>query len=434
MNMGIFHRSLSSSSRTSTTLSESSENATPRTSIESADYDSSLEQTIKPQTAPILNLPVELLQHVASYLDTASSASLCLSSRYIYYALGTDSLTTYIDTAKSRFERRKKIEAVVERAFPGHWFCAWCDGFHAWDASTGPRNINDAVKRKTRDCADFNSFLPANSSYVLRYHHIRLALNRALRGPDHGISLDAFTHSSAGMAKLYRTPVPTKLDTSAKIVSGHLMLYTSFAIILPSWCISRKSLINTLWPLLPHLLSGHRDTDNGHTGLMAAIDNVVRRGWKYPFTQMCATCATDWTVHSHFFPHASGGQVRLVLQSWRDLGDGRNPFDSAWRAHGVSMRGLERSGGDLARVTGLQAGDVRRSYEMAEEGNGDGEVGLVGRSVSPVRERIYQAFVRRESGEVRRSRESARPRGWRTIEEMELREEREREEVVRGRR
>jgi len=411
--MGIFHRSSRSTSRSTTTST-----TTPRSSIDSTSHDSSLEETLKPQIAPLLSLPIELLQQVTSHLDNSSSASLCLSSRYIYYALGTQHLSTYLHAAKSRFEKRRRIEAVIERAFPGHWFCAWCDVFHAWDAETGPREASE------RDCAEFNSYLDAGagkaSGYAVRFHHVRLAMNRYLwGGKEHGIGLDAFTHTSASMATLYRTPVPTSLAIDAKISSSSntLLLHATFAIILPSWSLSRKSLIHALFPLLPHILSGHRDAPNGHTGLMAAIDNVVRRGWKYGDAHGCGSCRTDWTVQGHFFPHMTGGQMRLVVQSWRDLGDGRNPFDSAWRAHGVAVKGLEGRGG----VSGMKAGDGRRAFEAA-----DSREVVVRRAVSPVRTRIYETFMRKGSGgaEVRRS--SARPVGWRVSEEMDMREDWER--------
>lgn len=425
VNMGIFHRSSSSSSRFSTTFSTASDSATPRTSIDSnndsLDDTSALKTTIleKPK-ASLLNLPIELVQHVTSYLDAESSASFCLSSRYIYYALGSDCLTQFINSSKNRFAKRCTIEAIVERAFPGHWFCAWCDVFHAWSPSTSPRG-----SLKLRDCAEFNSYLSAGPEYTLRFHHIRLALSHALHGPDHGIPLSSLAYTKSTMAKIYRTPVPTSLTITPRISSSHtLLLHTSFAIILPSFAISRKHILAQIWPVLPHILSGHRDSDNGHSGLMAAVDNVVRRGWKYPFTQCCSACRTDWSVSAHFFGHASGGQVRLVIQTWRDLGAGKSPFDQAWRSHGLSLHLQRTESTGLVRNADAQAGDVRREFDLCTQG-------VVGvkrvRQPSPNKGRIYQAFMGQE---VRRSR--ARPSVWRTRSENEEVARREEEERVEG--
>ncbi|USP75958.1 hypothetical protein yc1106_03232 [Curvularia clavata] len=449
--MGFFRRSLSfGSSRSRPPTDDSaSDTASSRTSIDSAfgrDVSDSLATITKlPQKAPILTLPVELIQHVNTYLDTASAAAFCLSSRFIYYSLGTNVLTRYVEGSKNRFEKRRTIEAVVERAFPGHWFCGWCDKFHRWSPNEGPKTLSSG---KRRECADFNSYLHASNDYILRYHHVRLAINAALLGPEHGIPLSAFTHEQKGMAKISRTPVPTKLQISAKISRGRFLLHSSFAIIIPSFATRSRHLLSSLWPAIPHILTGHHDSDNGHSGLMAAVDNAVRRGWKYQFTQNCSMCATDWAVSTQVFPHATGGQTRLVVQSWRDLGTARTPFETGWRAHGVcTAEGWAKtsvsSGTCLLRMAGLQAGVVRRAFESAETSTPSYETKVQEPKSSPTT-RIYRSFMRRNTlGEedrldghddvIRRSR--AIPRSWRTAEEnaeAARRYEEDRRDVVRS--
>lgn len=439
--MGIFHRSSSSSfgSRSPSTVSN---HTTPRTSTESESSNhlnnppDNSKDTSQVEQAPLLKLPVELIRHITSYLGPGASASFSLSSRYIYYALGTACLTRYINASKNRFAKRQTIEAIVERAFPGHWFCAWCDVFHAWEVGTGPtKELEDRMGKVrgeiTRDCAESNSYLDAGEGYVLRFHHIRLALAHSLHGPDHGIPLDNLTFTNSSIdSRIYRTPVPTSSTITPKISSsGTLLLHSTFTITLPAWCTSRKHILGQIWNTLPHILVGHRDLDNGHTGLMAAIDNVVRRGWKYPFTQSCGSCRTDWNVNSYEL----GGKLRLVIQTWRDLGNAQSPFDQSWRAHGVPIISHQGSHApSIYRNADMQAGDVRRTYESPAPAS-EGTTTLVKkqRAISPAR--IYQAFMRRESGEeARRSR--ARPNVWRTRsedEEVQMREEEGRREVAR---
>ncbi|KAH7398273.1 hypothetical protein BKA66DRAFT_382660, partial [Pyrenochaeta sp. MPI-SDFR-AT-0127] len=289
--MGFFRRSMSSSSSksrsTSSTTDSTSNVITARTSLDSnrdVEISESLATIKQGPIAPLLTLPVELVQQIVSYLDNASAATFCLSSRFVCYAVGTNHLSRYIEASKSRFEKRRTIEAVVERAFPGHWFCAWCDKFHAWEVGDGP---NVRAKAKQRDCEEFSSYLRGGPDYILCYHHVRLAVNRATWGPEHGIPLQDVSYSRTAMAKIFKTPSPTKLQCEARIVKGRFLLRSTFTIVLPAWSTSNRNLLKHIWPTLPHILVGHRDSENGHTGLMAAIDNVVRRGWKYPFTQMC---------------------------------------------------------------------------------------------------------------------------------------------------
>lgn len=432
--MGLFRRSMSSSSSkshtTTSSITSASNALTARTSLDS-DRDNDISEslaTIKQRrTAPILTLPIELVQQITSYLDNASAASFCLSSRFVCYAVGTNHLSKYIAASKSRFEKRRTIEIVVERAFPGHWLCAWCDKFHAWNVGDGPK---ERSREKKRDCADFNSYLQGGPDYMLCYHHVRLAVNCATWGPEHGIPLEDLSYSRSAMAKIFKTPVPTRLLCEARVVNGHFLLRSTFSIVLPSWSMSNKNLLKHVWPTLPHILVGHRDSENGHTGLMAAIDNVVRRGWKYPFTQMCSTCATDWSISMHEFPHAASRQMRLVIQTWRDLGSGRSPFETSWRAHGVHMQGHSNLVTDIVRLTSLRPGDTERAFEST--GNAEKAViETTTRTRSTSRSPIYRSFMRRDSSEeqgdvVRRSR--ARPRTWRTRSENEEAQRRDEEE------
>ncbi|KAF2129292.1 hypothetical protein P153DRAFT_290658 [Dothidotthia symphoricarpi CBS 119687] len=396
--MNFFRRSSSISSTHSHTSTSSNTLTTPRTSTDSLPLEATIVLRKQP---PLLALPVELIQHITTYLDAPSSASLCLCTRYLSYALGTAPLTGHLEAAKTRFERRSIIEGVVERAFPGHWFCAWCDVFHAWDASTSPSNILE----KHRDCAAFNSYLPAGEryTYTLAYHHIRLALAHHALGPEYGIPLSALSYTQTSSPLLWRTPIPQTLSIEARISptpEPHILLRTTLTLSLPTRLLPHKSLLPTLWPLLPPILTSHRATPNGHTGLMAALDNVLRRGWVYPATQLCSCCATDWSVHVHALP--GGEWVRLVVRTWRDLGEGGSPFEGVWRAHGVgkSSGGM---GGEVVRLVGGRAGDVRRGFDGADE---DGVVERRGRREGEVG--VEETLWTR-----------ARPRSWRTRSENE---------------
>src|ERR1044071_5799264 len=111
--MGIFRRSMSSSSaqssRPSTINSSASDTASSRTSMDSTfeehdvvDSMATIKQLPTPaRKTPILSLPLELIQQVNTYLDTSSAAAFCLSSRYVYYALGTEVLSRHVEGSKN---------------------------------------------------------------------------------------------------------------------------------------------------------------------------------------------------------------------------------------------------------------------------------------------------------------------------------------------
>jgi hypothetical protein len=297
-------------------------------------------------------------------------------------------------------------------------------------SSTRPDISRTPGKAAGRNCLDFNSYLNAGDGYVLRFHHVRLALAHAVYGPSHGIPLSSLTYTSSTKGKIYGKTVLGRVVVTPKLCNGRVLLKSAFSLIFPACITSRKNILSHIWPILPHILVGHRDSENGHTGLMAAIDNVVRRGWTYPLAQNCGRCLTDWSVGMYTVgPH----RVQLVVESWRDLGDGKSPFEQGWRAHGVpvvevsyhAQRGVDRYGE-------VRAGDVRRAFEEYDDSSGP-LVKMGETASSPVQGSIYRAFMRKDiDGEVRRSR--TRKDVGRTGSEMEegkRHSEEERREVAR---
>lgn len=343
------------------------------------------------QDAPILKLPVELIQYISTYLPNVSAmASFSLSSRYLYYAIGTLPLSTHINgpvcpptlgvpgsysqPKPSKVERRQRRE-ILERAFPSQWYCGWCDEFHVHEASMSPKLYSFETKR---DCGVYNSYLHDDKNqFVLCYHHVRLALNRHTWGPEYGIGLDAFTYtSSPTRRKLWaaRMEVSTILRTRARIVNGRLLLNVIYSISFetPSR-LRQKGLAKHLLPYLPQILVGHRDSREPHTGLHDSLNKAVTCASRTSgHVHLCCVCATDFAVAAHHFPARTipGSQDNVIppatmvrISVWRDLGNGRNPFDSSWRAHGEIGHGKEGFAQDLWRLAQLRPGSIRESFE-----------------------------------------------------------------------
>ena len=324
--------------------------------------------TLKPDLiAPrvsLLGLPFEILQQIASYLDDASAAKFSLCNRSTCYAIGTTRLSTYVNTSISRIEARERLENTIERALPGAWHCAWCDAFHSWSLSDGPTT----EENRGRKCSDYNSYLSDEMGYTLRYHHVRLALAHLNHGSKHGLPLSTFEHASTSSITLFKTSVQTSISHAAKIKDGKFLHHTSFSALLPAWAAESKNLISHLWPSLPSLLTQHRASEYGHMGLMAALDNVVRRGWRLSGIQSCSDCETDWSITAFPLPRSvMGDYVSLNIQVWHDLGTGQSPFDTTWRSHGPFLAGTEES--CVREEARREKGSVKRSFEDVQWGD-----------------------------------------------------------------
>ncbi|PSN61978.1 hypothetical protein BS50DRAFT_577859 [Corynespora cassiicola Philippines] len=319
-----------------------------------------------PQTAPLLSLPVELLQLITAYLDTPSAAALSLSARYTCYAIGHAHTARYLSSSRTKFDRRKRIE-ILERAFPSHWYCAWCDRFHVHERAGGPKRFDE---EKKRDCAAYNSYLcdfnqaRREAGYVLAFHHVRHGVNRAMWGEEYGMNLEDFNYEQDAVSKIFRTKCPTRTRCEAKVVSGHFLLHASYRITLPSTVTRKPHALLALWPTLPHIVVGHRDSNGGHTGLSNCLENALAHNWRFR-TQLCYLCATDYAVSCHSIADSATTNSHLVVEidAWRDLGNGRNPFDTSWRSHGENGDGMPGFGGDMLRLTNLLAGEIRKAFE-----------------------------------------------------------------------
>ncbi|PVI04645.1 hypothetical protein DM02DRAFT_611268 [Periconia macrospinosa] len=351
--------------------------------------------TPAPQSAPLLKLPVELIQHISSYLsDISTLASFSLTSRYLYHAIGTLPLSTHMDgeslpstgralsstqSRPSRAERRERRE-ILERAFPTRWYCAWCDKFHVQEATTSPKLFNYETKRA---CASFNSYLHDDKNeFVLCYHHVRLAVNRHLWGPEYGIGLDAFAYTSSPTRRTLwarKMDVSAILRTRARVVEGRFLLNATYSITIPTPSSAKlpRSLAKSLLAILPQILVGHRDSREPHTGLFACLDKALLSPVpKLGIVRLCCVCATDFAVDVYHSPPGkrnADGQIvglpetLLRISVWRDLGNGRNPFDSSWRAHGEIGNGKEGFAQDLWRLAQLRPGAIKEAFEKEQE-------------------------------------------------------------------
>lgn len=316
-----------------------------------------------PQSSPIHKLPTELLQLITTYLPPQSTSAFSLTGRYICYVVGREHLYTYLHpSATTKFVKRDHME-ILECAFPSHYYCPWCDKFHQRHPESGPKTWGRETKR---NCQAWNGYLHAGKDYVLMWHHVRLAVNRASWGEEFGIPLDDFVYRKDGCTSLGKENGRTRLDIEAKIVSGRFLLHSTFSIAIPRSSTRKKNFMSQLFDALPQNVVGHRDDREGHSGLQTYVSQAVSQS-RYHTAQLCSACASDYRIMSEVHtstPSIIGETLFLTVESWRDLGSGRNPFEGAWRAHGEIGNSAPGFGADIVRLTNFKIGQVRRAFEL----------------------------------------------------------------------
>ena len=242
--------------------------------------------------------------------------------------------------------------------------CLRCDTFHPHQKTAGPKTF---VLEAQRDCAEYNSYLHDDHAYVLCYHHVRLAVNRALWGPEYGLDINIFRHEAYAQRLVGKTVIGTALQCEARVVGGHFILHARYRLSYTSELHPgrrrKKTVVDVLRPALPQVVVGHRDSHRPHTGMRKYLVELIMYGKEDSGVHLCDTCATDYVVRPLRIDVLAGGERSIEIEVWRDLGNGRNPFDSSWRAHGELGNGHEGFTNEMQRLSNLAPGSIKTAFE-----------------------------------------------------------------------
>lgn len=143
----------------------------------------------RPHISFLEGLPVELLQSIASYLPLSAFASFALSSKYIWYVVGSQ----YWHHLRSHPLEYKIFLGLLEKNVTGHWLCYECLKFH----SMPKFDTNPYPQLPGWKCDKYGlRYLISPGTYPfipISYLKLRIAMNRHIFGSEHGEGLDIFS-------------------------------------------------------------------------------------------------------------------------------------------------------------------------------------------------------------------------------------------------
>lgn len=155
---------------------------------------------------------------------------------------------------------------------------------------------------------------------------------------------------------------------------------------------------------MPQLVVGHRGSSNSHLNLRDTIKNTLKKSHHKSRLCYCGQCSTDYdvtvdykdvpqllaepslsasaansispvtylnTVSEEEDPLMSAGSCsspsnsdifELSIEVWRNLGDGRTPFETLWRAHG-EKRNRHRNCTSDALSLMKKAGEIEEAFQ-----------------------------------------------------------------------
>ncbi len=271
---------------------------------------------------PLTNLPVEILQYIASLLPLSSAASFALCNHSICHAIGTQYWHALRE--KDQITSKRDFLLCLERDLHSFVFCHRCVQLHRRDLIEGPEQWY--YGNRERQCVKEDGVIKNYAfDYNLKYKHVRLVMNAHRFGPRHGIPLDVLFHVYTTSRKDDALQVWLK----PRIVADELLLRAQSRVLL-RYDRDFKHVKAYVLKICPHL-SAHRN-DNLLLHLIACrLSHLDNRPCLYcGGLKQCRYCPTEFQVEIEDFGEAG---VAILVTVWNNLGCGRSPSDPKWRAH-----------------------------------------------------------------------------------------------------
>lgn len=287
-----------------------------------------------PRGTPILDVPSDVLFLIGDYLNESEILSLKLACRSTY-ALFPQTYKTLSAYSKRRFLPLIEKDPLGR----GTVYCHSCNKLHPFQEATGPCSELDldAGKRpKAAKCVSRDRFSPAGNPFVLSYTHARLAMNRHLYGPDHGIPLANLCVEQSER----RDMMTLRCSTSAKIMDDELFLQRTYAFTVTDADMAEfrrstgardfklcehTSLFPAASPFRQSIPELHQKPPTGGDGLVPCREAPGS----------CGLCLMDYDITIQPLADES---YNIVIRAIHQLGSCRSPRDWKWARFTESCR------------------------------------------------------------------------------------------------
>ncbi|KAI1115921.1 hypothetical protein F5Y14DRAFT_408621 [Nemania sp. NC0429] len=283
----------------------------------------------------ILQLPVELIDYIATFLAPADKALLSQTCRSMRMCL-----SKHLSTADLSPADKFAYLAGIARERPRQWVCDFCMALHPID-----RNDKPTAERRPCSCPAHviweswcrTPLQTASFSLEIEHHHVQLALKYTrLQKRRYNSYLRAILEPC--QKREYNTytggPITHQVRYSAypRIVTGRdgtprFLLFSVREYVAGGRDIGIQ---NLGWQrICPHLGlfdrggSGYNDNNLVHSFVWALNPGQDGTAWR----NACDRCATDFSV-------TLCGR-NLYLQVWQDFGPEGSPLDLAWRSQNI---------------------------------------------------------------------------------------------------
>lgn len=271
-----------------------------------------------------LNLPLEIILMIATYLDKCSLVSLSLTCQSLRGLWNSGSMTL------EKVEREKLL-LMLEKDIPFLQYCHYCVKLHRWHGAWS-RAVSPWYEERLpcKQNIDKHLFLP-NTCHI-PYYFARLVMNRHLYGTKHGLPLKALKDRQSCT---YEDGVAWSVAQHARISNDQLMVHSVISMAHPRGdsAALRAHIGEYGPPVCQHLTFKKRYLDT----IPMQLPQLALKGGDLPSDFQacgpefgsCTFCVTDYSIEVKWQGVKKGYCIEVLV--YRGLGDCRTPFNWHWR-------------------------------------------------------------------------------------------------------
>lgn len=279
-----------------------------------------MEENVKSQ-APLLNLPVEILLSIESYLLYQHAISLSLTCKKAYNLFFQRNRST-----GRRHGREKHLLRLLERDYQSLLTCPIHEILYAWRKQKGKRY------QCPRRCGVGDSMVICNKGCRVGFQGIfdaerRLMIRHSFLGPEYGISMRSLDHvCKRSKSKMANEVTPKVTGKSLMVWRTHnyttridFVLWDDIAIdhdFNEAICVhSERHLRALVVACVVHARRRRKWLLKASTPSRSYLNELI--SWQCPTLFKCPQCATDVRLS---MTQVSAGQINIRFDVFQDLG------------------------------------------------------------------------------------------------------------------
>ena len=297
------------------------------------------------KTPNLGKLPLELLQHIASYLNPESAACFTLCSKSLLRAIGNEHWSEL--RVNDQDGSRQNFLTTLQKDLRQWLFCYHCEKLHPFNLK--PDSPTTWRFREEPPCTETDGITYFLPMFGIRFQYAQMIMKLHHLGVNDNIYLNSLSYAKNS----FQHPIPYA-HTSARIANNNLLVKLEWRILLRQGEDSER-----VGRLSPDVCSHWRSLLHDDNVLTIVRSQLDRGPNSCSGMRQCQQCWTEFVLACVDCNQAPGG-LAVYITAWKDFGPCDTPFDVRWRSQ---IWPIYNSLPSVAATATFRPGSIQKAFE-----------------------------------------------------------------------